>query len=436
MTRSKLDLVARRLAVTPCGIPMVTDTVTSASGATLTSPDGTEIIDFAGGIGVMNAGHCQPSVIKAIQEQAAQLLHTCFHIATYEPYVALCEKLVDIFPHGEHTKAMLVNSGAEAVENAVKIARQATSRPAVICFTGGFHGRTLMAMSLTSKYGYKIGCGPYAPEVYRLPYPNFYHSGGGLTEQQFVEKELRRFRESLVDSVSEEQVAAVILEVVQGEGGFVPIPAGYLTGLRKICDETGILMILDEVQSGFCRTGRWAAYEHYDVIPDLSAWAKSMGGGLPIGAVIGKSHIMDAARPGTIGGTYGGNPVCCAASLATIELMEELQLNARAVSVGQQVIDCFKTLQQKFPQWIGDIRGLGAMIAVEIVTNGDPQQPATELTAEVTKSCSQRGLLILTAGIYGNVLRFLAPLIITDKQLAEGLRILSEEITAAVERRG
>jgi 4-aminobutyrate aminotransferase / (S)-3-amino-2-methylpropionate transaminase / 5-aminovalerate transaminase len=293
-----------------------------------------------------------------------------------------------------------------------------------------------MAMSLTSKYGYKIGCGPYAPEVYRLPYLNFYHSGGGLTEQQFVEKELRRFRESLVDSVSEEQVAAVILEVVQGEGGFVPIPAGYLTGLRKICDETGILMILDEVQSGFCRTGRWAAYEHYDVIPDLSAWAKSMGGGLPIGAVIGKSHIMDAARPGTIGGTYGGNPVCCAASLATIELMEELQLNARAVSVGQQVIDCFKTLQQKFPQWIGDIRGLGAMIAVEIVTNGDPQQPATELTAEVTKSCSQRGLLILTAGIYGNVLRFLAPLIITDKQLAEGLRILSEEITAAVERRG
>ena len=433
---SSEDLVARRQAVTPYGIPMVTTTVVeSASGAILVDVQGRETIDFAGGIGVMNAGHCQPSVIEAIRDQAARLLHTCFHIATYEPYVALCEKLVEILPHGDHTKVMLVNSGAEAVENTVKIARQATNRSAVICYTGGFHGRTLMAMSLTSKYGYKIGCGPYAPEVYRLPFPNFYHSGDGRSETKYVERELCRFRESLVDSVSAEQVAAVILEPVQGEGGFVPVPCAYLRGLREICDETGILMILDEVQSGFCRTGRWAAFEHYDVVPDLSAWAKAMGGGLPIGAVIGKAEIMDSARPGTIGGTYGGNPVSCAASLATIRLMEELKLGPRAEVVGKRVVKCFRSLQKQFPHWVGDVRGLGAMIAVEFVMNGDPHKPATDLTAEIVAGCAQRRLLILSAGIYGNVIRFLAPLVITDEQLDRGLEILSEEVASAIERR-
>ena len=435
MAQNNEGLVARRQAVTPRGIPMVTDIeVASAEGAILTTPDGRSVIDFAGGIGVMNAGHCQPAVVQAIQEQAAQLLHNCFHIATYEPYVALCEKLVEILPHGDQTKVMLVSSGAEAVENAVKIARQATNRSAIICYTGGFHGRTMMAMSLTSKYAYKIGCGPYAPETYRLPYPNFYRSARGQSEVDFVKRELCRFRESLVDSVSGEQVAAVILEVVQGEGGFVPVPVGYLQGLREICDETGILLILDEVQSGFCRTGRWAGYEHYDVIPDLSTWAKSMGGGLPIGAVMGKAHVMDAARPGTIGGTYGGNPVACAASLATLTLMEELNLNDRSIEIGQQVKECFWALQRKHPDRIGDVRGLGSMVGVELVNNGTPQEPATELNAEVVKRCLERGLLILVAGTYGNVLRFLAPLVITNEQLSEGLRILSEEIEAAIAR--
>ena len=430
------DLIARRQAVTPRGIPMVTTAVIgSAKGALLIDNDGQEWLDFAGGIGVMNAGHCQPAVIEAIQKQASKLQHTCIHIATYEPYVALCEKLAELLPHGDHTKVMLVNTGAEAVENAVKIARQATNRPAVICYTGGFHGRTLMAMSLTSKYGYKIGCGPYAPEVYRLPFPNFYHSSEGQNESTYVEQELCRFRESLVDSVSAEQVAAVILEPVQGEGGFVPIPRAYLQGLRKICDETGILLILDEVQSGFCRTGGWSAYEHYGVVPDLSTWAKSMGGGMPIGAVIGKAHIMDAARPGTIGGTYGGNPVSCAASLATIKLMEDLQLGSRATVIGQRVTECFRELQKQFPNWIGDVRGLGAMVAVEFVLNRNPHNPATELTAEILKGCTDRRLLILGAGIYGNVLRFLAPLVITDEQLDRGLAILKEEIACAIEAR-
>jgi 4-aminobutyrate aminotransferase/(S)-3-amino-2-methylpropionate transaminase len=428
-------MIARREAVTPRGIPRITSAaIDSGNGAALVDCDGREWIDFASGIGVMNVGHCQPTVVEAIHQQASKLLHTGIHVATYEPYVALCEKLVELLPHGDRTKVMLVNSGAEAVENAVKIARQATNRSAIICYTEGFHGRTLMAMSLTSKFGYKMGCGPYAPEVYRLPFPNRYRCRGGLSEREFVERELDRFRESLTNLVAAEQVAAVVLEAIQGEGGFVPVPPGYLRGLRELCDEHGMLLILDEVQSGFCRTGHWAAYEHYDVAPDISTWAKAMGGGLPLGAVIGKAEVMDAARPGTIGGTYGGNPVACAASLATIRLMEELQLNARAVEIGRCVTDRFHDLQTRFPSWIGDVRGLGAMVAMEFVTDGDFHQPATELTSEVLKACEARGLLIIGAGIYGNVIRFLSPLVITDEQLNRGLDILADEIANAVNR--
>ncbi len=429
------DLISRRAAVTPRGISMVTPVVAeSAHGAVIRQPDGREFIDFVGGIGVLNAGHGQPAVLAAINEQAGKLLHTCFQVATYEPYVALCEKLVELFPHGDQTKVMLINSGAEAVENAIKIARQATNKSAVICYTEGFHGRTMMAMSLTSKFGYKMGCGPYAPEVYRLPFPNLYHYGDGLSEADFVERELQRFRESLYNTVAAEQVAAVLLEPVQGEGGFIPVPREYLRGLRRLCDEHGILLILDEVQSGFCRTGKWAAYQHYDVVPDISTWAKSMGSGLPIGAVIGKAHIMDAARPGTIGGTYGGNPVACAASLATIRLMEELDLNRRADMIGRRVTERLRQVQQQFPDWIGDVRGLGAMVGVELVLNGDPHQPASDLTSEVLQGCVKHGLLVIGAGIQGNVIRFLAPLVITDEQLDRGLDILTEELKKVLER--
>ncbi|MGB7327074.1 MAG: aspartate aminotransferase family protein [Rubripirellula sp.] len=372
------------------------------------------------------------------------MLHSCFQVATYEPYVALCEKLAEILPHVDvaklsgaartgHTKTMLVNTGAEAVENAIKIARQATNRSAVICFTDGFHGRTMMAMSLTSKFGFKIGCGPYAPEVYRLPFPNHYRYGDGRSEAKFVERELNRFRESLINTVAAEQVAAVILEPIQGEGGFVPAPLAYLKGLRELCDEHGILLILDEVQSGFCRTGRWAAYEHYDVLPDISTWAKSMGGGLPIGAVMGRSEIMDAARLGTIGGTYGGNPVSCAASLATIRLMEELNLNARAMEIGDIMFKRLRELQSRFPDQIGDVRGLGAMVGVELVNDGNPKSPATELTTRVLEAAMSRNVLILRAGIHGNVIRFLMPLVITDQQLCDGLDIVTEEIAKAIE---
>lgn len=427
MSKSE-QLLARRSAVMPRGIPMVSAAVIeSASGAILRDMEGNELIDFAGGIGVMNAGHCQPSVVEAIREQAGRLQHTCIHVATYEPYIELCEKLTQLFPHGKQTKAMLVNSGAEAVENAVKIARQATGRSAVICYTEGFHGRTLLGMSLTSKVGYKIGCGPFAPEIHRLPFPNYYRFADGLVEEAFVARELRRLEHAFSTVVAPQQTAAVVIEPVQGEGGFVPVPKAYLKGLRKLCDQHGIMLILDEVQTGFCRTGKWAAYEHYGVTPDLSTWAKSLGGGLPIAAVVGKADVMDSALPGTIGGTYGGNPVACAAALATIKVMEELKLNERAEAIGQRVRARFQELQKKCPA-IGDVRGLGAMIGMEFVENGDPHKPATKLVADIQKASLHRGLLLIAAGTYSNVIRVLSPLVITDEQLERGLTILAEEI--------
>ena len=329
------ELIKRRERVVSRGVGRMSDlTAASASGATIMDANGREYIDFAGGIGVMNVGHSDPKVIEAIREQAELLQHASIHVSTYEGYVALCEKLVELLPHGPHgTKAMLVNSGAEAVENSIKIARQATGRNAVICFTGAFHGRTSMAATLTSKISYKIGCGPFMPDVYRLPYP-VYRSRFGPSEQEVCDRELARLRAAFQDTVAAADVAAIILELVQGEGGFYVAPREYVLGLREICDEHGIMLIFDEVQTGFARTGRWGAFEHYGVQPDLSPWAKSMGGGLPISCVIGKAEVMDAATPGTLGGTYGGNPVACAAALATIARMEELNSNARAEHIG------------------------------------------------------------------------------------------------------
>ena len=327
------ELVRRRRDVVSAGVGIFAGptTAVSARGARLVDADGRELIDLVGGIGVMNAGHCHPKIVAAIREQAEQLIHTCIHIATYEPYVALCEKLVALLPHGrtpdERTKVMLVNTGAEAVENAIKIARQATGRSAVLCYTEAFHGRTMMGMTLTSKVGYKQHCGPFAPEVYRLPFPNRFRYGDGLDEAAFVARELQRLEDAFVNTIPADHVAAIILEPIQGEGGFVPVPEAYLRGLREVCDRTGIVLICDEVQSGFARAGHWAAYERYGVRPDLSTWAKSMGGGMPIGAVMGRAEVMDAARPGTIGGTYGGNPVACAAALAAIEVIESEQIS-------------------------------------------------------------------------------------------------------------
>lgn len=411
-------LIARRSAVVSLGVGRLNGVALAhGQGAIVTDLDGKEYIDLAAGIGVMNVGHSHPKVVKAIAEQSAKLQHACFHVSSYEPYVALCEKLVELFPHGEKTKAMLVNSGAEAVENAIKIARQATGRPSIVCFTEGFHGRTLLASSLTSKVGYKSGCGPFAPEIYRLPFPNFFRYGDGLSEEAFIKREVKRLRDAFANTVAVDQVAAVILEPVQGEGGFNPVPGAYLKALRQECDQHGILLILDEVQSGFCRTGRWAGYQHSDVVPDISTWAKAMGGGLPISAVLGKAEVMDGARPGTLGGTYGGNPVACAAALAAIEVMESEDLCGRAQAIGEIVLDKLGPLLKRC-DGVVDLRGIGAMMAIELRSG----------TANVVARCVERGVLVITAGTDGLVLRLLPPLVITNDQLEQSLEVVVEEI--------
>jgi 4-aminobutyrate aminotransferase/(S)-3-amino-2-methylpropionate transaminase len=422
------QLFDRREKVVSNGVgTFIRTTARSAENSTITNYDGKSYIDFAGGIGVVNAGHCPPPVVEAIKAQAEKLIHSCFHISAYEGYLELCEKLVALFPHGKETKAMLTNTGAEAVENAIKIARQATKRQAILCYTDSFHGRSMMAMTLTSKIDYKKNCGPFAPEVYRLPYPNFYRNGKALVEDEYADLELDRLYTSARNLVDPTNIAAVIIEVVQGEGGFNPVPKRYLDGLRTFCDEYGIALIFDEVQSGFCRTGKWAAYEHYDVIPDLSTWAKSMGSGMPIGAVIGKKEMMDAAEPGTIGGTYLGNPVCCAASLATIKYMEDIDLNAKANKVATIVHQRFTELQRKCPS-IGHVRGLGAMQAIEFVYDKNPQMPDGETCSKLIAACLSRGLIILSAGTNKNIIRILSPLTISEETLSQGLDIIEEEL--------
>ncbi|MCA9538453.1 MAG: aspartate aminotransferase family protein [Myxococcales bacterium] len=400
-------------------------------GARLEDLDGRPIIDLASGIGVVGAGHCPPRMVEAITRQAQALLHTCIHIATYEPYVALCERLVTLLPHGAHTKAMLVNSGAEAVENAVKIARQATGRAAVLCYGDAFHGRTLMSMTLTAKVGYKLGCGPFAPEVYRLPFPDRFHHGDGLTEEAFVARELARVRSAFSTMVAPTDLAAIIIEPVLGEGGFIPAPATYLAGLRRLCDAHGVMLIFDEVQTGFGRVGRLGAFQHYGVTPDLSTWAKAMSGGLPVAAVVGRAQVMDAARPGTLGGTYGGNPVACAAALANLDLIEELDLCARALKLGERVRERFLALQARCPV-IADVRGLGAMMAMELCEGGDPTRPASALVKDVVKACLDRGVLLLSAGPHGNVIRILCPLVIELDDLDRGLSIIEQELLQRV----
>ncbi len=429
------ELYERRKKFVPNGLGIFNpSSAVSAKGAIVTDADGQELIDFAGGIGVLNAGHCPKPVVKAIQEQAAKLIHSCFNVAIYDVYLELAEKLATLFPHGEGedgTKVMLVNTGAEAVENAIKIARQATGRQAIICYGGAFHGRSMMAMTLTSKVGYKTGCGPFAPEVYRIPFPYYSQAlkAQKISEDTFVETQLQELHRTFSTQVAANQVAAIIVETVQGEGGFYVLPKKYLEGLRQICDQHGIMLILDEVQSGFGRTGKWAAYQHFGVTPDLSTWAKSMGSGMPIGCVIGKTSVMDAINAGTIGGTYSGNPVCAAASVATIKYMEEIDINAKGEKVGKIVRRRFEALKKQFPNHVGEVRGLGAMLAFDLIKDGAPD---ADLTKKVMGYCANNGLILISAGTYGNVIRVLSPLVITEKELNKGLDILEAALHASI----
>lgn len=428
-------LYERRKALVPDALGIFNpSTAVRAKGARIWDADGRELIDFAGGIGVMNAGHCPAPVVKAVQQQAAQLMHSCFNVSLTETYLDLAEKLVELLPHGDFTKVMLTNSGAESVENAIKIARMATGRQGILCFTGAFHGRSMMAMTLTAKTKNKTACGPFAPEVYRIEYPYYYRYGSGMSEEKYVAGQIQRLRDFFHYHAAPSQIAAAIVELVQGEGGFTVMPPAYLQALRDICNQYGILLIIDEVQSGFGRTGAWAAFHHYGITPDLSTWAKSMGGGMPIGAVIGRAEIMDAAAPGTIGGTYLGNPVCCAAALANIRYMEAVDINAKGRKVGQTVRRRFEAMQKRCPA-IGNVRGLGAMLAFELVKNGDPLQPDADLANRLIQACEKKGLIIISAGTFGNCIRVLSPLVIEEKLLRKGLDILEETLLELCEQR-
>jgi len=404
--------------------------VARAENAELWDVEGRRYIDFAGGIAVLNTGHVHPRVKAAVAAQLEAFSHTCFMVTPYAVAIELAEKLNRLAPGSSPKKAIFVTTGAEAVENCIKIARAHTSRSAVIAFGGGFHGRTFMAMALTGKVApYKAGFGPMPGDVYHAPFPIAYH---GVSVQQSLETLEHIFK----FDVEPARVAAIIVEPVQGEGGFYVAPPEFLQALRRLCDQHGIVLVIDEIQSGFARTGRMFAIEHSGIEPDLMTLAKSLAGGFPLAAVVGKASIMDAPGPGGLGGTYAGSPIACAAGLAVLEVIESENLCARAQAIGATLTSTLREMQREIPA-IGEVRGLGAMVAMELVRNGDPHAPDADLTKALVKRAAEKGLVILSCGLYGNVIRFLVPLTASDAIVREGLAIVAEslrELTGAVTR--
>ena len=423
---------ARRAEAVPVGIANLHPIVTArASNAIIEDVDGNRLIDFATGIAVLNVGHAAPEVVAAAQRQLELDTHTCFHVTANEPYIELAERLNAIAPIDGATKTMFANSGAEAVENAVKIARKATGRTAVVAFDHAFHGRTLMGMTLTAKnLPYKAGMGPFAPEIYRLPFAYPYRCPTGGTAETCAEGCLRYALDEMHKHIGEEHIAAVIMEPIQGEGGFIVPAPGFVEGIARFCADHGIVFIADEIQSGMGRAGRWYAIEDEEVRPDIVLTAKSLGGGLPISAVTGRTELMDAVHVGGLGGTYGGNPVAAAASLAVLDTIERQDLLAASIRIGETVLGRFRTLQATIPA-IGDVRGRGAMCAMELVTDPATKEPVEAATmGAITRRCLEQGVVVITAGTYGNVIRLLPPLTIDDALLADGLDVLAEALTA------
>jgi 4-aminobutyrate aminotransferase/(S)-3-amino-2-methylpropionate transaminase len=415
----KAQVVAEPLSIT---IPVV---IAEGRGATITDVDGNTFIDFTGGVGCLNVGHSHPRVVQAVQEQAERFSHTDFTIVPYEVYVTLAERLIAVSPFRSPAKAAFFNAGTEAVENAVKFARSYTKRPAVIAFEGAFHGRTLLSMSMTSKtHPYKAGLGPFAPEVYRVPFANDYRGPSAAEALEALER-------MFVTQVAAEHVAALVIEPVQGEGGFVVAPREFLEGVRRICDENGIVLVVDEVQTGFGRTGKMFAIEHYGIEPDLMTVAKSIAGGLPLSGVIGKAAIMDAPPDSAIGGTYVGNPIAQAAALAVLDVFEEEGLCDRAAELGETMRARMQSWQERFAA-IGDVRGLGAMLAIELVGDRATKAPAPELASAVVAAAAERGLLLLKSGIYSNCIRVLAPLTISEAELDEALAVWEASLETAL----
>jgi 4-aminobutyrate aminotransferase/(S)-3-amino-2-methylpropionate transaminase len=390
-------------------------------GATLTDVDANTFIDFTGGVGCLNVGHAHPRVVDAVQEQAAKFFHTDFTVVPYETYVTLAERLVATAPISGPAKAAFFNAGTEAVENAIKFARAYTKRPAVIGFEGGFHGRTLLSLTLTSKtHPYKAGLGPFAPEVYRLPFAQDYRGPSPAEALAALER-------AFVTTVAAENVAAIVIEPVQGEGGFVVAPPEFLEGVRRICDDNGIVLVVDEVQTGYGRTGKMWGIEHYDVEPDLMTIAKSIAAGLPLSGVIGKAEIMDAPGDSAIGGTYVGNPVAQAAALAVLDVFEDESLVERAAQIGETIRGRMEAWQLRWDA-IGDVRGLGAMLAIELVHDRGIKDPAPEIATAVVEAATERGLLLLKSGIYSNCIRVLVPLVISEGELDEALAVWEDAL--------
>jgi 4-aminobutyrate aminotransferase / (S)-3-amino-2-methylpropionate transaminase / 5-aminovalerate transaminase len=429
MTSRNEQLMELRKKQVPQGVSLLNPAfIAKAQGAIMTDVDGRELIDFAGGIGVNNVGHCHPKVVAAIKAQAEQFIHTCFHVAPYESYLEVAARLNELSPGTFEKLTMLANSGAEAVENAVKIARYATKRSAVISMENGFHGRTLMTMALTSKVKpYKQGFGPFAPETYRIPSAYCYRCPYGTSYPECQCACAGKLEDFFNGYVSAEQTAAVLVEPIQGEGGFITPPQEYFSKLHKICQKYGIMLIIDEIQTGMGRTGKLFAIDHWGIEPDLITTAKSLAGGMPLSAVTGRAEIMNAPHPGGLGGTYGGNPLSCAAALAVLKIFLEDGLLKKAQELGEKLQKRFSAMQEKY-EIIGEVRGKGPMLALELVHDRQTKAPAGDLAKRLTKVCYDKGLVILSCGSFGNVVRFLMPLVITDEQLERGLGILEESL--------
>ncbi|WP_022661464.1 4-aminobutyrate--2-oxoglutarate transaminase [Paucidesulfovibrio longus] len=425
------SLLARREKAVPRGpFNTVPAFAAKAEGARITDVEGNEYIDFAGGIGVLNTGHRHPRVVEAIKRQADSFLHTCFHVFMYESYVELAERINALAPGDFAKKSFFLNSGAEAVENAVKIARYKTKRPAVVAFQNAFHGRTLLTMSLTSKSKpYKFGFGPFAPEIYRAPYAYCYRCPLGLEYPRCSVACADYLEEFFVSYVAAEEVAALLVEPVQGEGGFVTPPPEYFPKLRAICDKYGIQMIVDEIQTGFGRTGKIFAIDHWDVAPDMITVAKSLAGGMPLSGVVGRAELLDDPHVGGLGGTYGGNPLCCAAALAVLDALEQDGLLRRGEQLGKTLRSRFLEMQREF-EIIGDVRGKGPMLALELVEDRESKRPATDKAKALVGYCREKGLIILACGNFGNVIRTLMPLVISDEELERGLSIMEDGLRA------
>ncbi|KHL69312.1 4-aminobutyrate aminotransferase [Pseudomonas flexibilis] len=420
MSKSNETLMQRRMAAVPRGVGQIHPIFAErAENATVWDVEGREYIDFAGGIAVLNTGHLHPKVVAAVQAQLGKLSHTCFQVLAYEPYVELCEKIAARVPGDFAKKTLLVTSGSEAVENAVKIARAATGRAGVIAFTSGYHGRTMMTLALTGKkVPYAAGMGLMPGGVFRAQYPCALH---GVSVDDAIASIERIFK----NDAEPRDIAAIVIEPVQGEGGFHVAPKDFLQRLRALCDQHGILLIADEVQTGAGRTGSFFAMEQLGVVPDLTTFAKSIAGGFPLSGVCGKAEVMDVIAPGGLGGTYAGSPIACAAALAVLEVFEEEQLLARSRALGEMMTARLRQLQGKHPV-IAEVRGLGAMVAMELCEGGDPHKPAAELTGKIVARAREKGLILLSCGSYGNVIRILVPLTVPDEQLQRGLAILAE----------